>query len=94
MYTAYCLHTSEGVPVRRIMETKINDDGLMLITSTECDWDWNRKAKVTTFVMPVPQTRLFQTGDGVLNYHKSFRLRMSAEHDWRFEIYWPQSSLC
>lgn len=92
MFTAYCIHTSEGIPVRRIVETELMAD-LLKVTTTDCDWDWNKKGKPTTFTIPAPDTRLFESGNRELKYHQKFRVQMNHQHNWRFEIYWPLSSL-
>jgi hypothetical protein len=92
MYTAYCIHTSEGTPIRRIIQTETAGNGTMKITTTDCDWDWNRKNKVQSFTMPAPGKSLLVVG-GQSTYHQMFRKKMQQEHGWRFEIYWPLSSL-
>lgn len=100
MITAYCIHTSEGIPVRRIMETK-PEGNVINVTVAECDWDWNRKSKVQTFKIAVKsQPWYVRTKDyadwyirEMTEYHKKFRRQMNHQHNWRFEVYWPLSSL-
>lgn len=97
--TAYCVHTSEGIPVRRIMETKTNGTTIA-VNVTECDWDWNKKQKVQTFEFLVrfqPWWIRADSAQWILRqeelYHERFRQRMNHQHNWRFEVYWPLSSL-
>lgn len=100
MITAYCLHLSEGVPVRRILETKSNGNEIN-VNITECNWEWNKKENVKTFKFFVKSkpwwVNTLDFADWTIHqqkqYHKKFRRQMSNEHNWRFEIYWPMSSL-
>jgi hypothetical protein len=91
MYTAYCIHVSEGVPVRRIVETKVQDK-FLIVTSRDCDWSWDPRSTERTQVVPLPRATLFTSG-GEECYHRQFRKQMVSEHSWRFEIYWPLSTL-
>lgn len=94
MITAYCIHQSEGIPVRRIVETRLMVDTTpdrLEVTATDCDWDWNKKGKATVFTIPLPKKTWNRNSQQV--YHHRFRSLMFQQYNWRFEVYHPLSSI-
>lgn len=92
--TAYCIHLSEGIPVRRIVETEtqtVTSD--LVVRITDMDWDWNKKGKTTEFFVSIPKPGAFSGLTPEAYYHRRLRRRLSEEHGWRFEVYAPLSSL-
>ena len=88
--SAFCIHVTEGVPVRRILETELNETGLIKVTITDCDWDWNKKGKSTISLHPAPRKTWRRSSEQI--YHRMFRNLMSSQYSWRFEIYQQLSS--
>lgn len=88
MTTAYIIHNSEGVPVRRLLNTGEDARKLAAILDTYNDPDW---------VKPSYGTKNIYIGkyseENEKQHHLHTRLMMQKQYGYRFEIYWPLSTI-
>lgn len=90
MQTAYALHFSEGVPVRKLVTTDVVDNK-MTVTTIDCDFSWAIvPGSARTYTRILRKQKFFRPEPEVL-FHTRLRRSMFETHNWRFEVYEPFS---
>lgn len=90
MTTAYLIHNSEGVPIRRIVETTKDNIVLKSRVYSPSDDKWDVTAG---YQMSFVSTLGKYSEKAERQHHLFTRFELSKQYGYRFEIYWPLSTV-